>query len=160
MNINTYSYRQIKINSINQPMYEYNIYSELMWATLIFDNATFRKYYSINQRKFLKKKFNLDISELKQNFDEQENIVKDITISQCVRHLLREYDELENYLSKLHGINRLNDLFTYGNTLKAIDTTEKNGKITTYFTIEYEGNIYQIIKQAGHFLNIEKLTNK
>lgn len=159
MNINTYSYRQIKINSINQPMYEYNIYSELMWATLIFDNATFRKYYSINQRKFLKKKFNLDISESKQNLDEQRNIHKDITISQYVRHLLMQYDELEDYLSKLHGINRLNDLFTYGNTLKAIGTTEKNGKITTYFTVEYEGNIYQIIKQAGHFLNIEK-TNK
>lgn len=71
-----------------------------------------------------------------------------------------QYDELEDYLSKLHGINRLNDLFTYGSTLEAIDTTEKNGKITTYFTVEYEGNIYQIIKQAGHFLNIEKLTNK
>lgn len=160
MSINTYSYRQIKINSINQPMYEYNIYSELRWATLIFDNDTFRKYYSINQRRFLKKKFNLDISESKQNLDEQKNIHKDITISQCVRHLLMQYDELEDYLSKLHGINRLNDLFTYGNTLEAIDTTEKNGKITTYFTVEYEGNIYQIIKQAGHFLNIEKLTNK
>lgn len=160
MSINTYSYRQIKINSINQPMYEYNIYSELRWATLIFDNDTFRKYYSINQRRFLKKKFNLDISESKQNLDEQKNIHKDITISQCVRHLLMQYDELEDYLSKLHGINRLNDLFTYGNTLEAIDITEKNGKITTYFTVEYEGNIYQIIKQAGHFLNIEKLTNK
>lgn len=43
---------------------------------------------------------------------------------------------------------------------RAIDTTEKNGKITTFFTVEHEGNIYQIIKQAGHFLNIEKLTNK
>lgn len=35
-----------------------------------------------------------------------------------------------------------------------------HGKITTFFTVEHEGNIYQIIKQAGHFLNIEKLTNK
>lgn len=72
----------------------------------------------------------------------------------------KTYESLEKHLMQLYGALDLNDFFRYGNILNYIDITEKNGKITTYFTVEYEGNIYQIIKQAGHFLNIEKLTNK
>lgn len=72
----------------------------------------------------------------------------------------KTYESLEKHLMQLYGVLDLNDFFRYGNILNYIDTTEKNGKITTYFIIEYEGNIYQIIKQSGYFLNIEKLTNK
>lgn len=72
----------------------------------------------------------------------------------------KTYESLEKHLVQLYRVLDLNDFLRYGNILNYIDITEKNGKITTYFIIEYEGNIYQIIKQAGYFLNIEKLTNK
>lgn len=158
MNINTYSYRELQLNKIGK-VYEYCIYSEMMIGTHIFDNDTFRQLYSLNQRRFILSRSNLKIEEV-ENFELFKGIFRKITPIQFKKQLLNNYDNLEWYLKQLYGVLNLNDFFHYGNILDYIDITEKNGKITTYFTIKYEGNIYQIIKQAGHFLNIEKLTNK
>lgn len=158
MNINTYSCRELQLNKIGK-VYEYSIYSEMAVGANIFDNDTFRQLYSLNQRRFILSRCNLEIEEVK-NFELFEGIFKKITPMQFKKQLLNNYDDLEWYLEELYGVLDLNDFLRYGNILNYIDITEKNGKITTYFIIEYEGNIYQIIKQAGYFLNIEKLTNK
>ena len=158
MNINTYSYRELQLDKIGK-VYEYCIYSEMMVGTHIFDNDTFRQLYSLNQRRFILSRSNLKIEEV-ENFELFKGIFRKITPIQFKKQLSNNYDNLEWYLKQLYGVLDLNDFFRYGNILNYIDITEKNGKITTFFTVEYEGNIYQIIKQAGHFLNIEKLTNK
>ena len=158
MNINTYSYREWQLNKIGK-VYEYSIYSEMAIGAHIFDNDTFRQLYSLNQRRFILSRCNLKIEEV-ENFELFKGIFKDITPMQFKKQLSNNYDNLEWYLMQLYGVLDLNDFFRYGNILNYIDITEKNGKITTFFTVEYEGNIYQIIKQTGRFLNIEKLTNK
>jgi len=158
MNINTYSYRELQLDKIGK-VYEYCIYSEMMVRTHIFDNDTFRQLYSLNQRRFILSRSNLKIEEV-ENFELFKGIFRKITPMQFKKQLSNNYDNLEWYLKQLYGVLNLSDFLRYGNILDYIDTTEKNGKITTFFTVEHEGNIYQIIKQAGHFLNIEKLTNK